>query len=115
MIVAALLSLYSLGSAVIPSVALEQQARCGRGEHLHSEQCYVNRKLVCEEKEHAHGRNCYLVLLEENDINHLLGLVAEDKDRSLEMLIRSMIGEAFAYDRGLVTLDVQVPVKPEES
>jgi len=113
-IVAALLSLYSLGSAVIPSVALEQQARCGRGEHLHSEQCYVNRKLVCEEKEHAHGRNCYLVLLEENDINHLLGLVAEDKDRSLEMLIRSMIGEAFAYDRGLVTLDVQVPVKPEE-
>ena len=52
---------------IIPSIALEQDLRCGITAHTHKDSCYAGDFLVCEETAHTHDGNCYIVLLKEND------------------------------------------------
>jgi len=72
LILAALLTLPSLGITELSALALEQEARCGQAEHVHTEACYYRDMLICGKKAHSHSQNCYLVLLSDNDINWLL-------------------------------------------
>lgn len=93
-VLAMLLSLYSIRSAFVSVVALEQTARCGAEEHIHTAQCYADGVLRCEKPAHTHNRNCYLVLLQDNDINALLSRVEEESDHSLERLIYRTVDTA---------------------
>ena len=46
---------------VLPSLALEKTAICGKEEHEHSADCY-SRELICgqeESEEHQHTDECY--------------------------------------------------------
>ena len=74
-------------SATPQLLALEQEARCGTREHVHTAQCYDGSTLTCLKTAHSHNENCYLVLLEDNDINDLLSVVDASGDRSLEAVI----------------------------
>jgi len=109
----ALLSLYGLRNAFVSSVALEQQARCGMEEHLHGIHCSTEDGRVCIEPEHVHNRNCYLVLLKDNNINHLLGMVDDDGSNNLETLIRKTVSTALKYNKDLITLSSRQSAKAE--
>lgn len=106
---AVVLSLYSIRSTFVSVVALEQSARCGAEEHVHSPVCYQDGVLRCAKVPHTHNRNCYLVLLKDNDINHLLSQIDEDRSHNLETLIHQTLGTALAYNSNLVMLDMEIP------
>lgn len=82
--------------SILPTVALEQELRCGMEEHTHGDACYRDDLLVCEKSAHAHDGNCYIVLLKENDVNGVLSLVDEDENRSLESVIADVVNSASA-------------------
>ena len=88
---ALLLSLPGLSLAA--SLALEQEARCGMEEHVHTQDCYLGDVLLCTKKMHTHSNNCYLVLLSDNDINQLLSAVSSTPDKSLESIITAALAE----------------------
>ena len=81
-------------ASMLSSVALEQEARCGIVEHIHTDECYKNDILRCEETAHVHDANCYIVLLEENDINELLTEIDNSEERSLESVITDTVDTA---------------------
>lgn len=83
-------------AAVLPAVALDQELRCGIGEHLHADDCYSGDFLVCEQPAHSHDENCYIVLLEDNNINRVLGLIAEGD--SLESVIEHTVTNALVFN-----------------
>lgn len=93
-------SLQNSSSLFLPALALEQQARCGIVEHVHTEDCYLDDILICREKAHTHSENCYLVLLEDNDINTLLTQVDESADKNLETMIAQVVNDAILYQDG---------------
>lgn len=88
------LSICAIRSTFVSSVALEQEARCGAEEHIHGEECYTDDLLCCRTMEHIHTENCYLVLLRDNDINHLLTQVEGDPSNSLEPVIQQTLDSA---------------------
>lgn len=100
-------SLVGLHGESAPVIALEQEARCGVAEHIHTEQCPE----ICMQMVHVHGKNCYLVLLGENDINTLLTHVDRQQGNNLEQLI------GVTLDRGLPPQQEQttapVPIEPQ--
>ena len=53
-----------LGRSMLVSVALEQEARCGQVEHVHTRECYWEEILACSQKAHVHDENCYILRLE---------------------------------------------------
>ncbi len=79
---------------IMPTVALEQEARCGITEHIHTDLCFNNDILVCDKTAHVHDTNCYIVLLGENDINDLLTEIDNSDERSLESVIDSTVSNA---------------------
>lgn len=83
-------SLKGLQDVSAPIIALEQEARCGMEEHIHTGQCPA----VCLVPAHTHGKNCYLVLLEDNDINALLSHVDYEQSNNLETLINTALDTA---------------------
>lgn len=97
-VVAVVLSLYGIRNGFASVLALEQQARCGAQEHTHTAQCYDQGALTCRLTEHTHSDNCYLVLLEDNDINHVLSQVDQDPENNLENVIHSVVGTALTYN-----------------
>lgn len=92
-----LFSFYGIGNAFVFTVALEQPARCGAEEHLHTEDCYADGNLTCSKLVHTHNQNCYLVLLQDNDINQLLSRVDADQDRNLGAIIDRTVETALYY------------------
>lgn len=88
--------LFSL--AVTPSIALEQEIRCGIEEHIHDDSCYEGDFLVCEEPAHSHEGNCYIVLLDENDINGVLSLLDSENEYSLEHVIDDVVDSALLFN-----------------
>lgn len=101
------LSLWGIRGAFSSAVALEQEARCGAQEHIHTAECYVQGDLRCGKMAHTHNRNCYLVLLKDNDINSILTHLDGADDHSLETLIHRTVGTALTYNRNLVVLGTQ--------
>ena len=106
-------SLQNSRSLFLPALALEQQARCGIPEHVHTEDCYLDDILICREKAHTHSENCYLVLLEDNDINTLLTQVDESADKNLETMIAQVVNDAILYQDGR-TADTGQDAAPAE-
>ena len=88
-VLVAVLLLSALGNSTLSTVALEQEARCGFVEHVHSGDCYYGEILRCKQKAHSHTQNCYLLRLEYNDINWLLHTMETSSDKSLESVIDS--------------------------
>ncbi len=84
-------SALGLSSAVSGALALEQAARCGMEEHIHTGECYYGDLLACGRKMHTHTENCYLVLLRDNDVNQLLTLIDDTEEHSLESLIHTTV------------------------
>lgn len=84
-------------------VALEQEARCGMEEHIHSDACGE----YCLQKQHAHSKNCYLVLLGDNDINGLLAQVETEESHSLERLIDTALSTALHRPKRTATVRLQ--------
>lgn len=101
------LSLWGIRGAFSSAVALEQEARCGAQEHIHTAECYVQGDLRCGQMAHTHNRNCYLVLLKDNDINSILTHLDGEDGHSLETLIHRTVGTALTYNRNLVVLGTQ--------
>lgn len=99
---AVFLSVYSIRNAAVSVVALEQMARCGAEEHVHDAECHTDGRLTCGKMEHTHHRNCYLILLKDNDINHLLSQIDTDKNNSLESVIHRTVDQALQYDKHLI-------------
>lgn len=112
MLAAVFLSLYSIRSTFVSVVALEQSARCGAVEHVHTAACYEGAFTVCGKTAHTHNRNCYLVLLKDNDINILLSQVDADQDHSLEQLIYQTVDTALQYNTDLI-VQTEAPSRPE--
>lgn len=90
-------------SSILPTIALEQELRCGIEEHIHNDGCYTDDLLTCEVTAHVHDGNCYIVLLKENDINGVLTLVDENKPRSLEAVISNVVSSALTFNDDLNT------------
>lgn len=90
-----LVSIFTSGTGFsVPSaVALEQDARCGRVEHIHSDNCYSGNLLVCGEEAHIHSGDCYLLKIEDNDINRLLSAIEADEEKSLEHLMDGIVSD----------------------
>lgn len=95
-----LAALPGAGELFLSSLALEQQVRCNIMEHVHTEECYVGEVLICREKAHTHSKNCYLLLLEDNDINMLLGKIDAVEGKSLEKILSGVVDKAILYDGG---------------
>lgn len=76
------------------TMALEQSARCGMEEHLHTDECYLGEVLICQKKAHTHSESCYLVLLSDNDINQLLNEVEAAEDKNLETVLNDTLDKA---------------------
>ena len=95
-VLAVLLVISAVGasSAFTSSLALEQEARCGMEEHVHTEECYMDDILICGKKMHTHTESCYLVLLKDNNINTLLSKVDQSEDKSLESVIWNTVANA---------------------
>ena len=104
------LSVFGLMTSIPTVLAMEQQARCGLEEHVHTDDCYLNNIIICQEKAHTHSENCYLLLLEDNDINMLLTQVSKTDDKNLETLIAGVLGEAVRLNE----LGEEEPVEEEE-
>ena len=98
-----LLSIISVRGMTVQTLALEQQARCGIEEHVHTENCYENGKFVCYETVHTHTENCYLVLLKDNDINTLLTQVEQQPDNALETVIGQSVDNALQFNQDLTS------------
>jgi len=81
------MSVFGIDSSVADALAMEQQVRCGKTEHIHSAECYLDKVLVCGKTAHSHNEQCYLLNLEDNDINSLIDKVASSEDKSLETLL----------------------------
>lgn len=94
----ALTTTLNVQAAVLSSVALEQQVRCGLEEHIHTQECYLDELLVCTKKAHTHSENCYLLLLGENNVNALLGSIETAEDNSLDTLIADVVNDAILYE-----------------
>lgn len=86
---------------IIPSIALEQDLRCGITAHTHKDSCYAGDFLVCEETAHTHDGNCYIVLLKENDINGILTLLSSNESHSLENVITDVMSDALTFNSNL--------------
>lgn len=112
MLAAVFLSLYSIRSTFVSVVALEQSARCGAVEHVHTAPCYEGTTPVCGKTAHTHNRNCYLVLLKDNDINILLSQVDADRDHNLEQLIYQTVDTALQYNTDLI-VQTGAPSRPD--
>ena len=82
-----LISVFGATSSVVDILAMEQEARCGQEEHVHSSQCYLDKVLVCGTSAHVHSEDCYLLRLKDNNINVLLNQVAAAEDRNLETVL----------------------------
>ena len=100
-VLALLIALTVIGSTGATSLALDQQVRCGLPEHTHTDTCYLDGVLLCNQKAHTHSNNCYLVLLEDNNINWLLQTLADTKQKSLESVLNSAVGQALTLNAGL--------------
>lgn len=98
-----LLSIISVRGMTVQTLALEQQARCGIEEHVHTENCYENGKFVCYKTVHTHTENCYLVLLKDNDINTLLTQVEQQPDNALETVIGQSVDNALQFNQNLTS------------
>lgn len=96
-----ILSLLSMKGFTVQALALEQDARCGIEEHLHTQDCQQDGKLVCSQRAHTHTENCYLILLKDNDINALLVEVDRQKDNNLETMIGQTVDNALMFNRNL--------------
>jgi len=107
LILAALLTLPSLGITELSALALEQEARCGQAEHVHTEACYYRDMLICGKKAHSHSQNCYLVLLSDNDINWLLTTMEATEEKSLESVIDSVMVQALTLNESLISENSQ--------
>ncbi|MBQ2764634.1 MAG: hypothetical protein IJF43_06310 [Firmicutes bacterium] len=83
---------------ITPSVALEQEIRCGIEVHIHEDSCYDGDFLVCEKEAHSHEGNCYIVLLDENDINGVLSLLDAENEYSLEYVIDEVVDSALQFN-----------------
>lgn len=88
---------------ITPSVALEQELRCGIREHVHTDACYAGDLLVCTIPAHSHDGNCYIVLLNENDINSILSMLGGTGNRSLEYIITDVVSSALVLNANLNT------------
>ncbi|MBQ4599617.1 MAG: InlB B-repeat-containing protein [Clostridia bacterium] len=88
----------AMHNGMFTALALEQPARCGVEEHVHTEECYIDHVLICEKKAHTHSENCYLLLLEDNDINWLLSAVDSTVDNNLNSVIESAVFQALTSD-----------------
>ena len=77
---------------ILPAVALEQELRCGIEAHVHTDECYQGDFLQCKKTAHAHNENCYIVLLEDNNIDSVFGLMEEGQ--SLEGVIDTTVSGA---------------------
>ena len=97
-VLVALTTTLNVQAAVLSSVALEQQVRCGLEEHIHTQECYLDELLVCTKKAHTHSENCYLLLLGENNVNALLGSIETAEDNSLDTLIADVVNDAILYE-----------------
>ena len=97
------LGVFGLQKTTVQSLALEQEVRCGMEAHSHTAACYENNRLICYETVHSHSQNCYLVLLKDNDINDLLGMVEQQQDNSLESLILQTVDKALRYNTDLTS------------
>lgn len=97
-VLVALTTTLNVKAAVFSSVALEQQVRCGLEEHIHTQECYLDELLECTKKAHTHSENCYLLLLEENNVNALLGAIETAEDNSLDTLIADAVNDAILYE-----------------
>ncbi len=83
------------------ALAMEQQVRCGLTEHTHTDECYLDGILLCQQKAHLHTENCYLVLLEDNDVNALMQTVEQSDSKSLEGVLDSAMGQALVLNEDL--------------
>lgn len=92
-------------SNITPSIALEQELRCGMVEHVHTDDCYNEDFLICEKTAHTHDGNCYIVLLKENDINGILTLLSNTSQHSLENAITDVMSTAFNFNENLNSND----------
>ena len=90
-----LLSIQSIRGNIVSSVALEQEPRCGAEEHIHTASCLKAGVRCCNKAPHTHNRNCYLVLLRENNVNHLLTQMDSTGSHSLERLIYHAVGNVY--------------------
>lgn len=90
-----------------PSVALEQELRCGIEEHIHTDNCYEGDFLVCEKLSHSHDGNCYIVLLKDNNINEILRLINENETHSLEYMITDVMSTALNFNSNLNAAESQ--------
>jgi len=111
-----LLGFVSMKNLLSRSLALEQVARCGIEEHIHTQDCYKDNRLICPKIAHSHTENCYLVLLKDNDINLLLSHVEALPDRSLESLIGQTVDNALLYNHDLTSPmaegEIPLPASP---
>lgn len=88
----------AMHNGMFTALALEQPARCGMEEHIHTEECYIDHVLICQKKAHTHSENCYLLLLGDNDINWLLSVVDSTADNNLNSVIESAVFQALTSD-----------------
>lgn len=88
------------------SIALDQEIRCGIQEHTHMDFCYDGDFLVCERTAHAHDGNCYIVLLQENNIDQVLGLMKEKGTNSLEYVIKNVMSDALVRNRNMLSMTI---------
>ncbi len=102
-------------ASMLSTVALEQEARCGIAEHIHTDECFVNEILRCEQTAHVHDSNCYILLLEENDINGLLTEIDGSEDRTLEGVITDTVDNAlFTYSLNeVITAETEETLEEE--
>ena len=109
LVLAVVLALSMFGGENLEAVALEQEARCGQAEHIHTQECYMDDILRCDQKAHIHSENCYLLRLEDNDINWLLLTVDRSQDKNLESVLDSAMVQTLVLNENL-----QAPVLPAE-
>ncbi len=90
---------------ITPSVALEQELRCGIEAHVHTDECYEGDFIVCKKSAHTHNGNCYIILLKENDINGILTMLGNNDVHSLEYVITDVMSSALTFNSNLNTSD----------
>ena len=103
LVLTVLLSIVSFKGLYVQAMALEQQARCGIEEHIHSDGCYINGRFICDTPVHTHTENCYLVLLKDNDINILLTQIEKQPDNALETVIEHSVDSALQLNQNLTS------------
>ncbi len=86
---------------ITPTVALEQEIRCGIEEHTHIDACYEGDFLTCGRAAHTHDGNCYIILLKENNINNILALLENSETHSLEHVIADTMTSALHFNANM--------------